>query len=59
MREKQPFTGASQDENLSGVAPGKIPEYLIASWHGKSDREAERSSIALLADSKLRKKANC
>ncbi|NES03876.1 MAG: hypothetical protein F6K22_14115 [Okeania sp. SIO2F4] len=25
IREKQPFPGASQDENFSGIAPGKIP----------------------------------
>ncbi len=28
---KPPLTGASQDENFSGVTPRKIPEYLIAS----------------------------
>ncbi|NET25943.1 MAG: hypothetical protein F6K01_11045 [Okeania sp. SIO1I7] len=34
MRERQSFLGASQDENISDIAPGKIPKYSIVFEHG-------------------------
>ncbi|MGD1716607.1 hypothetical protein [Hydrocoleum sp. CS-953] len=33
---KSIFTEASENENIFGIAPGKIPEYFIAYWRSGS-----------------------